>query len=240
MVAEVLSNTARTWWGVLGSLLAVLVKFHGQDLHWVHVHLDTHAYDRLMNLVIVYVLMLLILLPVGAIVAAASREHSRAKILMMAVAAPALVTTWAGGDKTAKTFSLPQITELVWPIGTAYAADQSASPSGISLKDGFSQFFGFNKDSGRYYVIAGPYKNENEASEAGKKLMQSRPSLSVFLGDSDKKTGAASLIIGQSLPYLEATKFRDVVKDIPELKVKDVYLTATAPSAALNANAPTR
>lgn len=235
-ITERLSNGWRALWGAYGSLLAVLVKFHGQDIAKVQLHLDTHSYERLTNLGIAYALLLAVSIPVGAIIAAAFRENNRGKILIMAIAAPALVTTWAGGERSSSASSAHGSSFF---IGSAFAADQTPTnaESGISIKDGLRQFFGYsNDDSSRYYVIAGPYKNENEATLTAKRLMQRRPSLPVFLGDIDAKTGAASIIIGQSQRYPAARTLMDSVKAFPELKgVDDIYLTSKPPKASVTA-----
>jgi hypothetical protein len=66
------------------------------------------------------------------------------------------------------------------------------------------------------------------------KHRDSLPNVPVFLGDVDQKTGAAMLILGQSLHYEDAKSFRDSVSSLPELKgVKDIYLTSKPPAASL-------
>src|SRR5574341_507180 len=85
--------------GALGGLAAVCVKFLGQDYHYVVTQASNLARDRVNDLIIGYSVLTPILVFLGGLLTWASDETKRLKLLAIAVSAPALITTWAGGSK---------------------------------------------------------------------------------------------------------------------------------------------
>jgi hypothetical protein len=134
---------------VLGGLVAVGSKFLAQDWYWVRVYLDTRAYDKLPGLSVCYILLLIVLCTIGAVFAAASGENHRMKLLAIAVAAPAIITTWLGGVSAP-----PGVGAVVhaWEnlfVTSAYAQN-APTPSGVSpFWQGFLTPFGYGKDEQR-------------------------------------------------------------------------------------------
>lgn len=161
-------------------------------------------------------------------------EKTRRACFAVGLAGSALIATMSGGNYS--DVSRSPLTHGGWiiehVISSAYAAeilDKSSSADKGSVWEGLKQVVGVGKDQSRYYVVAGPYTNENEASRVAKTIMKDHP-VPVFLGNPNPN-GSVMLVIGNSLPYPTAKSFRDDVKDFAELKdVQEIHLS---PSAAL-------
>lgn len=83
--------------GALGGLAAVSVKYLGQDHSFVTQNLQLGQTANLWALLIGYIILTPILMFLGGLLACMSGEVNRIKLLAIGVAAPALITTWAGG-----------------------------------------------------------------------------------------------------------------------------------------------
>jgi len=144
----------------------------------------------------------------GALMAWASYESHRVKLLAIAVAAPALITTWAGGATSATKFAFSF-------VSTAYAADAAAdSGEKVSIGNGLKLFFGIGKDEERYHVVAGSYKSKTDAALVAEKIIKKEPLLPVFIGERRPNNEFYPVIVGTYSSYSEAAKIKDKVKDL--------------------------
>lgn len=95
-----MSNIERIIIGLLGGLSAVLVKFLGQDFSTIQNNWMNLAPEQLVYYEVGYIILTPILMFLGAVIAwAATDETKRLKLIAIAVAAPAMITTWSGGTK---------------------------------------------------------------------------------------------------------------------------------------------
>lgn len=95
-----MSNIERIIIGVLGGLSAVLVKFLGQDFSTIQSNWMNLAPEQLVYYEVGYIILTPILMFLGAVIAWASTDETkRLKLIAIAVAAPAMITTWSGGTK---------------------------------------------------------------------------------------------------------------------------------------------
>src|SRR5215210_3442260 len=95
--------------GALGGLAAVLTKFLGQDYANIVEHASNLTDAQIESYKVGYIILTPILMFLGALVAWASDERKRFKLIALAIAAPALITTWAGGTKGQKLASFDLI-----------------------------------------------------------------------------------------------------------------------------------
>lgn len=156
------------------------------------------------------------------------------KLLAIAVAAPALITTWAGGS----TPELPPIERdgsndahlidnfsLVSP---AFAQERirPKNTGGLTATRAIKLFFGIGKQEQRFWTIVGSYREAAlaEARERAAAINRADPSLGAFVGKNQPGNPFFPLIVGGYLPYSEATKLkqRALALDI----VTDAYLSA--------------
>ena len=124
--------------GIAGGVAAVCVKFLGQDYHMLLSKTDDLMYID--TLKIGYIVLAPILVFLGALLAWVSDTQTRWQTLAVAIAAPAIVTTWAGGDKGDLLTSVS-----LNPISAAYAQTEQDTKSSSKYYDGVRSFFGVRK-----------------------------------------------------------------------------------------------
>ena len=208
-MGEELSGITRGIIGCFGGLAAVISKYLGQDHAYYLRLLDLgNQQIKIDNLWLGYKIMSPSLVFLGALLAWASYENHRVKLLAIAVAAPALITTWAGGATSANKFAF----NFVAP---AYAADASIDVGEkVSVTNGLKLFFGIGKDEERYHVVAGSYKNKTDAALVAEKIIKREPSLNAFIGERRPNNEYYPVIVGDYTSYSEAAKLKDKVKDL--------------------------
>lgn len=204
-----LSGIGRGLVGCLGGLAAVISKYLGQDHAYYLRLLDLgNQQIKIDNLWLGYKIMSPSLVFLGALMAWASYENHRVKLLAIAVAAPALITTWAGGATSATKFAF----DFVSP---ALAADASVEVGEkVSVGNGLKLFFGIGKDEERYHVVAGSYKNKTDAALVAEKIIKKDPTLPVFVGERRPNNEFYPVIVGGYSSYSDAAKIKDKIKDL--------------------------
>ncbi len=186
-----MSNIEKAILGSLGGLSAVFVKFLGQDYANVVANAANLTADQILAYKVGYGLLTPILMFLGAFVAWLSDEQKRIKVVALAVAAPAMITTWSGGNKTDSLV----LYDLFIPIAyaqTDYFANKKISPVDpdvTSKKDtlqqiqsGIGAFFGYGKEPQKYWVIVGSYKNRYAAQQFADKINTEDKTLNAWIG----------------------------------------------------------
>lgn len=84
--------------GGIGGLAAICTKYLGQDHHFVVSALAVDNTDAVLTMAIGYAIIGPILIFLGAVFGWASGEQNKIKLLALGISAPALVTTYAGGQ----------------------------------------------------------------------------------------------------------------------------------------------
>lgn len=169
-----LSSSEKVFIGAMGGLSAVCVKFLGQDYTTMIEQGANLTADQWFAFKVGYGVLTPILIFLGAILAWVSEESSRVKLLAIALAAPAMITTWSGGAKSSN-----HVASLNFGIiSNAHADEQReqgfllspVDPTHRSNKslwtatlDGVKIFFGYGKDIKHYYVVAGSFKSREDA-----------------------------------------------------------------------------
>ena len=245
MKDEELSAWTRIWIGAIGGSIAALCKGAFQELPFVMRLIDTDQQGKVVSEIYGFAVFGVALIALGAVASWYFDEKSRRACFAIGLAGPALLGTLTGGNLSDSSRPPPMRggwnIEYLLPVSPASAAEILAKPSSEdkgSLWEGLKLVVGVGKDQSRYYIVAGPYKNENDAAALGSKLMKNHPSIPVFVGTPDRKDGSVMLIVGNGLVYSEARSLRDAVMSFPELKdARDISLTARPPSDAFaNAN----
>ena len=216
--------------GALGGLSAVLVKFLGQDYANVVSNVADLTPDQLLSYQVGYGLLTPILMFLGAFIAWISEETKRMKLVAIAVAAPAMITTWSGGYKT--NIDVASV-NLFMPV--AYAEDM-AEESGYprmetgkrrntfqTIKDGVGTFFGYNKTPQSYWVIVGAFDEETAAQRLASRLNQRNPSLNAWVGPRASTNASFPVLVGRRSSWSDAKELRD--KAMETGLVDDAYLS---------------
>lgn len=172
--------------GALGGLSAVLVKFLGQDYNLIVLNAGNLSEAQISAFQIGYGILTPILMFLGAFIAYLTDETKPIKIVALAIAAPAMITTWAGGAKS----SLP-VTAGVSIMSSAYAFDPE-EPSNTTeavnassfekIKQGIGIFFGYGKEPKKYWVIVGSYTDKSVAQAHADKINQEDIKMNAWVG----------------------------------------------------------
>jgi hypothetical protein len=213
------------WWercfiGGLGGTSAAVVKFLGQD--YASLVAGRFNPDQVDLLLIGYIVLVPLLLFLGASLAAVSYEDNRIKLLAIGVAAPALITTFAGGEKSLR------LTDLS-PMAAAYAADspsKQANDEGLPGKivRGLGFALGVGRAPQRYWVVVGSFQNRETAEDFSRTIdfeLKEQPSLAnqgAFVGIQNPTSKVYPVIVGAYSPYAEAERLRTQVTALPTIR----------------------
>lgn len=217
--------------GALGGLSAVLVKFLGQDYANVVAHAANLSADQLLAYQVGYGLITPILMFLGAFVAWLSDEQKRIKIVALAVAAPALITTWSGGNKP-ETLAVNDVF-----MASAYAQPAPAQPkidpaypdvptqqsTWQKIESGVGTFFGYGKEPQRYWVIVGSYKERDAAQQFADRINTEAPALNAWIGLKLPGNDYYPVIVGDHALLSDARVLKE--RALATRAVKDAYLS---------------
>ena len=105
--------------GGIGGLAAICTKYLGQDHQFVVSALAVDNTDAVLTMAIGYAIIGPILIFLGAVFGWASGEQNKIKLLALGISAPALVTTYAGGESMFETRATAQVQSI--ETATAFA-----------------------------------------------------------------------------------------------------------------------
>jgi hypothetical protein len=229
-----MSNIEKVILGALGGLSAVLVKFLGQDYPTLAAHAADLTANQILNYKVGYVILTPILMFLGAFVAWISEEQKRMKLVAIAVAAPAMITTWSGGTKseltayfdlTKSAYAQPVDGSKGSPKADASDATGEESPW-QQIKGGVGNFFGYGKEPKKYWVIVGSFNDRADAQRYADRINQEDSTLNAWVGVKVPPNDYYPVIVGgySYLSEARALKERAMATKI----VKDVYLSEGA------------
>lgn len=229
-----MTNIQRAAIGALGGLAAVFVKFLGQDYDTVVANASNLSPELLMSYKVGYGLLTPILMFLGALVAWMSEETNKMKLIALAVAAPAMITTWSGGHKNSITphagyfissayaQSVSKSTDAPPPI----QSNSSEPPIWQVIQNGVGVFFGYGKEPTRYWVIVGSYKDQNEARNVAESLNKRDQTLNAWVGVKAPPNDYYPVIVGNYSVLSEARTIKE--RALATRLVKDAYLSPGA------------
>jgi hypothetical protein len=227
-----MSNIEKAVLGALGGLSAVLVKFLGQDYANVVAYAANLTADQLLAYKVGYGLLTPILMFLGAFVAWLCDEKKRIKVVALAVAAPAMITTWSGGQK-ADTLAFNDMF-----VSTSYAqvADSvkekisPVNPDAITKKSTWQQiqsgvgaFFGYGKEPQRYWVIVGSYKDKDAAQQFADKINAEDRTLNAWVGLKLPGNDYHPVIVGDYVFLSDAKELKR--RALATKSIKDAYFS---------------
>jgi hypothetical protein len=231
-----MSMYERVFLGTLAGLMAVLCKFMAQDYPFLSRHASDVTAEQILNYQVGYGILTPILMILGGFIAWISDEHKRMKIAALAISAPALITTWAGGgDPGAKVHA-----RSASFISSAYAQQAPAgrpSPQTTQsigaldrVQQGVGIFFGYGKEPVKYRVVVGSYADREAAQKFAAQLnAQTQKSGTLppaWVAERKPNNPHYPVVLGDYTYLSKATAIKDEA-----LKVKGVsaaYLSAEA------------
>ena len=221
--------------GALGGFSAVCVKFMGQDYGTVVNNASNLTADQVLNYQIAYGLLTPILMFLGAFIAWISDETNRMKIVALAIAAPAMITTWSGGQKDDLRAS------VLLPVSSAYAQVVDPAKSGIPvekpgtvteqsalerIQSGIGVFFGYGKEPKKYWVIVGSFKDRAHAEKFVDKINAEDATLNAWVGVKVPPNDYWPVIVGTYNYLSEAQALQK--KALATRVITDAYLSSGA------------
>lgn len=232
-----MSNVEKAILGALGGLSAVLVKFLGQDYGTVVSHAANLSAEQLISYEIGYGLLTPILMFLGAFIGWLSDEQKRMKIVALAIAAPAMVTTWSGeqGDVAAAPSRQAALISSAFAQSTEGAKEKlpPAHPDTIPekslwerIKDGVGVFFGHDKQPHRYWVVVGSFIDKRAARDFSDAVNDEDPSLNAWVGGRLPGNAYYPVIVGGHMSLSEAKAVKQ--RALATRTIKDAYLSAGA------------
>ncbi len=223
--------------GALGGLSAVCVKFLGQDYALLVEQGANLSADQWFAFKIGYFILTPILIFLGAVLAWVSDEPSRVKLLAIAIAAPAMITTWSGGVKTSETVSVASFSI----ISSAHAGEQGRNDEDDELKiidpmkrtamswwgagvSGVKMFFGYGKEIKSYYVVAGSFKDKSSALKHAQAINNRDSIYRAYVG-SKARNGFYPVFLGEAVAFSLANTLKKTI--VGQRIVHDAYLVSS-------------
>jgi hypothetical protein len=167
---------------------------------------------KIFSLVYDYSMLTPILILLGAIVAWIAEEQSRVKIFAMAVAAPALITTWAGGSSDPSRRTMPgpgpSVQWLAPGSAIAQGADDKPTKSAQSLQSIFA------RDRDHVYAIhVGSFIERPKAEALIRRINTEARTLRAFLSDftDDKGVLFHRVLVIRLMTLREALALREQI-----------------------------
>ncbi len=172
-----MTSTQRVFIGTMGGLAAVCVKFLGQDYYMVVTQAANLSDQQITSYIVGYSILTPILAFLGGLVAWVTDEKNKLKLLAIGVAAPAMITTWAGDSQP---YQSADVLDLV--INSAYADSPASQEEASPILDGVRLFFGIGKEIERYKVVVAKYENKAEARQKASQINQQHSDLQAIVG----------------------------------------------------------
>ena len=175
--------------GVAAGLVSVLSKFMAHDYDNIARNFANLTADQVLNYQVGYGILTPILMIMGGFVAWVSDEPNRIKLVALAISAPALITTWAGGEKRAAV----AVTDIF--VASAYAQQagapavrpDSSMPARFDptqtrdigtldrVRQGVGTFFGYGKEPPLYRVVVGSFASVDNARRYADEINRQNP-----------------------------------------------------------------
>ena len=198
--------------GGVAGLASLAAKFLGQDAYYIskwYYSTDLADIVNYKSLILLYFIMGPALIFLGAIVCWAADETNRLKLIALGVAAPAMITTFAGGPKTDTHSVRAAWYQEISPISPALAQAETpnCATADASIVQGAKLFFGLG-GAQDYWVIVGSYTDKNDADELAKTINAKHPEMKAFVGKRQPCNEFYPVIVGDFLPYGDAVKLR--------------------------------
>jgi len=171
----------------------------------------------------------------GAFIAWITDETNRMKIVALAIAAPAMVTTWSGGQKGDLNAS------LLLPVPSAYAQGVNPAKAGIPvekpgtvteqstmdrIQSGIGVFFGYGKEPKKYWVIVGSFKDRPQAQRFADRINAENATLNAWIGVKVPPNDYYPVIVGTYSYLSEAQELQK--RALATQAIADAYLSSGA------------
>lgn len=228
-----MSTIERVILGCIAGFVAVLSKFLAQDYVFVVANASNLTAEQILSYKIGYGLLTPILVLMGGFIAWVSEETKRMKVAALAISAPALVTTWAGGTKPSAVayydlFLQSAYAQDARSAVTAVHQDGPQSAKEVStfeqIQKGVGVFFGYGKEPVKYRVVVGSFEDRDEAQRFADKVNKENSRLNAWVAERRPGNKYFPVVVGE---YNYLSKANDLKKEALGTKsIKNAYLSA--------------
>jgi len=223
-----MSGLTRIAMGIAGGFAASTSKILATDVGQLATLLDHADMSGIAELRVTIFIFTPILMFLGGLVAWATEETNRMKLLAIGCAAPALVAPWTTGA-----VNLPNqdaLRDIV--VTTAYAQTGQTGNAPNTFLKGVGVLFGFQSvEAQRYWVVVGSYKDEAGAMAFAAAINRLDPTLQAFVGQKQPGNEFFPVIVGGTsgyLPFEEAERLRMQAETLAIVTDGGAYLSAFA------------
>lgn len=220
--------------GAVGGLTASLSKILAIDVEKLADFLERADLASIDSLRVQIFIFTPILMVIGGIVAWATNENVRMKLLAIGCAGPALIAPWT--TASIDTDSASNLAPTVVSTANAQTTDGEQDEKKLSkYTTGIKVLLGIEDEkSQKYWVIVGSSTSYDDAKAQANAINNSNPELAAFVGKRKPDNEQYPVIVGGPaafLPYADAQKLRSkaVATDIIS---QDVFLSNYAGRAA--------
>lgn len=220
-----MSGFSRAIVGILGGFAASTSKVLALDVERLGRFVETGNLDDMTELRVTIFIFTPLLMLLGGIVAWASGEEQRMKLLAIGCAAPALLAPWTVGEIDKGPLSQQTSFSIITP---AYAQEVDQSADTSTFSKGLKALFGLsNIEEQNYWVIVGSTEDKVAAESYASEINKIDPDLEAFVGKQKPGNNYYPVIIGGTdaySPFAEASALRDKATSIPIIS-QDSYLS---------------
>jgi hypothetical protein len=187
-----MNGAGRFFIGVLGGLAASTSKVLALDVERLGHLVETGNFENMSDLLGTIYIVTPILMFLGGLVAWASAENHRMKLLAIGCAAPAMIAPWT----TVKAEPL-QIGFMPEMVTSAYAQTQVETKQTGTYVKGLRALFGLERPGdNRYWVVVGSRKDLGEARKYASEINAIDPSMKAFVGEKRPGNDMYPIIVG--------------------------------------------
>lgn len=221
-----MNSVTRFFVGMVGGFVAACSKILALDVGQLSTFLDQGNLSDLNDLRVTIYIFTPILVFLGGVIAWATAEESRMKLLAIGCAAPAIVAPWTATSPVDPLNAFQLVPGSI--VSTAYAQEgqdgilQSKYFSGVKALLGIAR-----PEDQKYWVIVGSHRELQGAVEYATALNSSDPDLQAFVGQRQPDNPYYPVIVGGETAYLsldEAKALRERAIASP-LVQSDAYLS---------------
>ncbi len=211
--------------GVVGGLVAAISKILAIDIQQLGQFVSSGDFSELNELKVTIFIFTPILGLIGGVVAWATDENIRWKLLAIGCSAPALIAPWTSGNI--------QAAKVVWDMQPSFISVASAEPLNADAQQssffvGLRALFGLESpENNRYWVIVGSKRNLDDAKLYAAAINNSSPELNAFVGRRKPGNEFYPIIVGGTeafLPIQEANELKRRAEE-NEIIPNDAFLS---------------
>ena len=187
-----MNGAGRFFIGVLGGLAASASKVLALDVERLGRLVETGNFENMSDLLGTIYIVTPILMFLGGLIAWASAENHRMKLLAIGCAAPAMIAPWTAAKlDPMKTSFLPEM------VSSAYAQTKPDTRQSGTYVTGLKALLGLeNPRNNRYWVIVGSRTDLAEARKYAAQINAIDPNMKAFVGEKRPGNDFYPIIVG--------------------------------------------